>query len=237
MTTLKSYDDNCITIGILALQGAFTEHKKFLDHFFTNIKTRLIRNSLDLTYVDALILPGGESTSQSILSFPFLQKLRSFITSHPTWGTCAGIILLSKHVLGYDCGSLSCLNIKVVRNYFGSQISSCECDVSPPPSHTNDNRPFPGVFIRAPGIISCDKDMDILGTMQTKPCEQAKELLETFEDYDVNDNKEKNVIIAGRNENILITAFHPELTDDYRWHEYFVNMVIDFMSKTKVENN
>ena len=197
---------------------------------------------------------------------------------NPIWGTCAGMILLAEKCIGTSAviedgqALIGGMNLTVCRNYFGSQVSSFEMATPPPPGAAISSS-FPGVFIRAPAILSADTDIEVLGRVTAVPCRQAAATLAELDrkiaanedvvklhvmdplerehsglKYKVvvesstttatpsNDktitlpgaadgSTAREVICAARRSNILCTAFHPELTNDYRWHEYFVNMV------------
>ena len=211
--------------------------------------------------------------------------LREFCQSKPTWGTCAGMILLAEKCIGTSAviqqgqALIGGVDITVCRNYFGSQISSFEMATPPPPSgqeeeqSENGNQTFPGVFIRAPAILAAGSDVTVLGRVHATPCRQAAVTLEELErkiktgeqvlqqmsvvdaldrsqgglQYKIvanpasadDDEKDvvrlpgaaeggsaRHVICAVRKNQLLCTAFHPELTDDRRWHEYFVNEMV-----------
>jgi 5'-phosphate synthase pdxT subunit len=213
--------------------------------------------------------------------------LKEFSMRKPTWGTCAGMILLADKCVGTSAviedgqSLIGGIDITVCRNYFGSQISSFEMETPPPPALATDDRPFyPGVFIRAPAILSAASDVEILGKVIATPCRQAAVTLQELErkiaagenvvklgvvdalqrdaadgrslEYRVvvrqkdeenknggaealtrtivlpgaaDDTNSREVICAARKGNLLCTAFHPELTDDYRWHDYFLRMI------------
>lgn len=176
-------------IGILSLQGAFREHRQILESL--DVDTRYIRFKEDLVGIDGLILPGGESTVMMKLlkAFDLLDALKEKIEDGlPTWGTCAGMILLSKGYL--DVG-----HFEVLRNAFGTQINSFECT-----QRVGDIVDFPLRFIRAPIITGISDDTSVLSK--------------------VNDQ-----IVAVKDRHILATSFHPELTQDTRFHEMFLHLV------------
>ena len=187
------------TIGVLALQGDFEEHAKMLKIIRSKVEYVRLPEQLDL--VDGLIIPGGESTTivqlMSIYGFTDIIK-RSIIGGMPVWGTCAGMIVLSKELTEDNPKPLGLIDIRVKRNAFGRQVDSFETDVAVPVLGTNL---FRAIFIRAPAISA-------IGTGVTSLCEL-----------------EEHGVIAARQNNVLVTSFHPELTDDYRFHEYFVDMV------------
>lgn len=247
-------------IGVLALQGAFEEHQSILASL--GCRTVQVKTREDLAGVDAIILPGGESTAMGLIATPDLwASLRHFVFAlrKPTWGTCAGMILLADRAIGTSAviengqSLIGGMDVLVCRNYFGSQISSFEMDVPAPPG-VGGRPTYPGVFIRAPAILTVSEEMDVLGKVVATPCTKAAGVLEELEKKiengervmaNVEEKKEdqtafkeaitlpgaaegglaREVICAVRKENILCTAFHPELTGDHRWHEFFLNML------------
>ena len=222
-----------------------------------------VRTVKDLEGIDGIVLPGGESTAMGLIgtsskSNNLWEELQNFSQSKPTWGTCAGMILLAKQCVG---GSgviqngqalIGGVDILVCRNYFGSQISSFEMETPAPPGMDN-NSPYPGVFIRAPAILSAGEGVKVLGKVLATPCSKAHTVLQDLEEkieqggnITIEDEKKetmeveaesiklpgaaegtnaRNVISAVQKDHLLCTAFHPELTQDYRWHQYFVSMV------------
>ena len=191
------------TIGVLALQGAFSEHVKKLQRIGTD--AREVRLPADLDGLDGLIIPGGESTTIGKLIERF--DLRDGILAlaaagRPIWGTCAGMILLARDVLeetrGRDQPLLGMLDVAVRRNAFGSQLDSFEADLEMP---LLGDEPLPVVFIRAPVIASVGPDVEVLARL------------------------DDGRIVAVRQGNLVATAFHPELTDDDRFHTWFVEQV------------
>lgn len=277
-----------IKIGVLALQGAFEEHQKCLQKS-TNCKTVQIRTADQLEGIDGIIFPGGESTAIGLIGSHggMWSALKDFMKSgKPVWGTCAGMILLAERCVGASAviengqSLIGGMDVLVCRNYFGSQISSFEMKTPCPPGFEAGGD-FPGVFIRAPSILSVGEGIEVLGTVVATPCRQAAVVLRELEDriargenvvmmgvvdslertngikyvnvkrestpVDTSEEEKKDcevpsvvpiqlpgasdgtnareVICAARRQNILITAFHPEITDDYRWHLYFYKMV------------
>lgn len=185
-------------VGVLALQGDFREHREMLQRMGHTV--REIRKPEALDGIDALIIPGGESTTiaRLILSNGFQQPLRDFCASgRPVWGTCAGAILLAESVDRLDRPGIETMAITVHRNAFGRQTESFEADLQ---VEGLEGPPFRAVFIRAP-IIE-----------QVRPPAHAICRLE-------NGN-----IVAARQGNLLATSFHPELTGDTRLHEYFLTI-------------
>ena len=345
-----------LTIGVLALQGAFEEHQRAIESCsscsilssFPSISLSTIQirtpHQLKSQKIDGIILPGGESTAMGLIgdcTDGLWDALKEFVIHHnkPTWGTCAGMILLAERCVGTSAvitkgqSLIGGVDILVCRNYFGSQISSFEMNTPPPPSsskppcgnnrsnldnkddgtqsddnNNNNNAPFPGVFIRAPAILNAGPDVQILGKVVAAPCRAAAVVLRELENkiasgenviqmgvvdalerkagggiaYSdvrlVHNHKEKEnqtttitttettttnatmagpsqeknktnittsssecialpgasdesnareVICAVQKGNILCTAFHPEIADDLRWHEYFLGMVLN----------
>lgn len=185
-----------IVVGVLALQGAVTEHAQILERL--SVKAMLVKNVADLKQVDALIIPGGESTAISRLidARGLYDEIRLFAQHHPILGTCAGLILCSTVI---NCSEnkvkpLVLIDICVERNGFGRQVDSFETllDVD------NIGKQIPAVFIRAPYIKSVGKDVLALAKFEDK-------------------------IVVAEHENILVTAFHPELTMDTRVLKYFID--------------
>lgn len=185
---------------MLALQGDFREHREMLERLGHHAYE--IRKPEQLRDLDALIIPGGESTTiaRLILSNGFLQPLRDFCASgRPVWGTCAGAILLAKKVDRLDRPGIEVMDISVQRNAFGRQVDSFEADLA---IKGLDGPPFHAVFIRAPII-----------TAVRPPAGAIARLAD-------------GTVVAARQGNLLATSFHPELTDDPRLHEYFLEIGI-----------
>ncbi len=184
-------------VGVLALQGAFHEHKNMLRELdATPVEVRLPAHLDDL---DALIIPGGESTTIGKLatSYGLIEPLRAFARTKPTWGTCAGLIFLA-HDIGIDRQPiLGLLDVKVNRNAFGRQIDSFEADLQ---IDGIGDAPFHTVFIRAPVVTQVGDGVQVLAALPT------------------------GEIVAVRQGHLLGTAFHPELTNDTRLHRYFLEM-------------
>jgi 5'-phosphate synthase pdxT subunit len=185
-------------IGVLALQGAFREHIEALRRLGAEaIEVRLPEH---LEGLDGLIIPGGESTAIGKLAVKYgLQEaIRRYAgRGNPVYGTCAGMILLS-HDVGRDQPLLGLMRVKVERNAFGRQLDSFETDL---PIPALGDEPFPGVFIRAPKIESVGEGVEVLAEL------------------------EDGTPVAARQDNLLVTAFHPELTSDLRFHRYFLDLV------------
>jgi pyridoxal 5'-phosphate synthase pdxT subunit len=188
-------------IGVLALQGDFAEHIVMLRRLGAEgVEVRLPKQ---LDGIDGLIIPGGESTTIGKLSndFGLTEPLRQFGQSHAIWGTCAGAIFLSKDVSRHQ-PLLGLMDIKVARNAFGRQVDSFEADLDIPElkqaSHTT--HPYHAVFIRAPIIEEVRGKAKVLSAL------------------------EDGRIVAALEGRLLATSFHPELTNDTRFHEFFLSL-------------
>lgn len=187
-------------IGILGMQGAIAEHQEILMQI-PHTKTRIVKTAKDLDCIDGLILPGGESTAiGKLLDYFSLKEIlrQKIISGLPVFGTCAGLILLAKNIENQTNTHLATMDITVKRNGYGSQLDSFSTNLLIPT--IDKNMPIPLVFIRAPYITKTSKDVQILATL---------------------DNK----IIAARQKNMLVSSFHPELTCDLRFHQYFLSMI------------
>ncbi len=186
-------------IGVLALQGAFVEHIASLQKL--GAEALAIRLPRDLKGLDGLIVPGGESTviSQLMLSYGLMGVLRGLARGgFPIFGTCAGMILLAKSAIDSDVETIGAMDIKVSRNAFGRQIDSFETLL---PVRSLGELLFPAIFIRAPIIVEAEPGVEILACLPDGPA------------------------VAARQRNLLVCAFHPELTSDLRFHAYFLNMI------------
>jgi pyridoxal 5'-phosphate synthase pdxT subunit len=185
-------------IGVLALQGAFIEHEKTLNRL--GVSTRQVRLPAHLDSIDGLIIPGGESTTIGKLatSYGLMEPLRAFTAQRPTWGTCAGMIFLAKKLDHNVQPILGQMDITVNRNAFGRQIDSFEADLS---IQGIGDDPFHAVFIRAPVVTEAQPQVEVLSQLDDER------------------------IVAVRQEHLLATAFHPELTDDDRLHRLFLTMI------------
>lgn len=189
-------------IGILALQGDFDAHRKMLEDG-ADATTRLVRTERELGEVDALVLPGGESTTivKLLERIGLDERIRErVLAGMPVYGTCAGMILLAREIEGRpNQPRLGLMDIAVARNAFGRQVDSFEADIDVDMGAAAVSQ-VRGVFIRAPYVTAVKGDVRILGRFRDK-------------------------IVAVRQGNLLATAFHPELTDDPRIHQYFVSLV------------
>ncbi len=187
-----------MTVGVLALQGDFAEHLRMLSSL--GVAARPVRLPRDLDALDALIIPGGESTTISRLAeaYGFVEPLRNFARSgRPLWGTCAGAIYLARSSPDLDRPTLGLLDIVVRRNAFGRQVDSFEADLD---VAGVEGGPLHAIFIRAPLIESVGPGVEVLARLPGSG------------------------IVAVRQGNLMATAFHPELTVDSRLHRYFLTI-------------
>ena len=186
-------------IGILALQGAFAEHERVLERL--GVENVELRNLEDFQKyqkeLSGLILPGGESTTMGKLlrDQDMLIPIREAILSGlPVFGTCAGLILLAKEITSQEENHLGTMDMVVERNAYGRQLGSFYTE-----AECKGVGKIPMTFIRGPIISSVGKDVEILAIVD-------------------------NQIVAAQEKNMLVTSFHPELTDDIRLHQYFIEM-------------
>ncbi len=187
-----------LSIGVLALQGAFVEHQALLESL--GVTTRQVRTVDQMAGLDGLVIPGGESTTIGLIGGDsgLVEAMRGDIRAGlPVFGTCAGMIMLSRATTDGPQPLIGTMDTEVRRNAFGRQIASFETDLRIS-GITGD--PYPAVFIRAPWIASYGDDVAILASVSGHP-------------------------VAARQANMLVTAFHPELTDDPRVHRLYVDMV------------
>ncbi len=188
-----------VRVGVLALQGAFLEHVQMLARLGADVCE--VRLPADLAQVDALVIPGGESTTigKLMVRFGLDTPIRERAwKGMPVWGTCAGMILLAKDIGGLQQPLLGLMDVAVERNAFGRQVDSFEAALDVPALGA---APFPAVFIRAPLIRSVGDGVDVVGRL------------------------EDGRIVAAREGNLLATSFHPELTGDDRLHRYFLSLL------------
>ena len=186
-------------IGVLASQGAFAEHIAVLQQL--EVAALPVRLPQELGGLDGLIIPGGESTSISrlMLDDNLINTIRNLAKNGlPIFGTCAGMILLTNEAPDNKVKPLGLMKIRVKRNAFGRQRESFETELSIP---ALGEKPFPGVFIRAPLIEQTNSQVEILARLTD------------------------GSIVAARQDKLLASAFHPELTDDLRFHQYFLDIV------------
>jgi 5'-phosphate synthase pdxT subunit len=196
-------------VGVLALQGDVREHVAMLEH--AGARVRPVRRATELSEVDGLVIPGGESTTMSRLlgSFELLEPLRERIADGmPAFGSCAGMILLARQALEGrpDQQQLNGLDVVVRRNAFGRQVDSFEEDLE---FEGLDDGPLHAVFIRAPWVEKAGADVEVLARVPETAVAGAA----------------AGKIVAVRQATVLATAFHPELTGDERVHKLFVQMV------------
>lgn len=186
-----------VKVGVLGLQGAVREHIRALEA--SGAEAMVVKRVEQLHDLDGLILPGGESTTMRRLidRYGFMEPLRQFAESgKPLFGTCAGLILMAKHIAGQSDAHLSLMDMTVERNAFGRQRDSFEAELM----IKDVAEDFIGVFIRAPYIIDVGEGVEVL-------------------------SKHEGRIVAARQGHLLVSAFHPELTEDNRLASYFVKMV------------
>ncbi|MBN2515485.1 MAG: pyridoxal 5'-phosphate synthase glutaminase subunit PdxT [Deltaproteobacteria bacterium] len=185
-------------IGVLALQGAFREHIHMIKKCDAGAVE--IRLPAQLDNIDGLIIPGGESTtiSKLMMEYDFLDRLKSFaVSGRPIFGTCAGAILLADKVGGKKQDLLNLIDIDVKRNAYGPQVYSREAEIT---VEFPEPEIFRAVFIRAPIIDSIGSHVIPLALYN-------------------------NTYVMVRQDNILVSTFHPELTEDSRIHQYFLRMI------------
>ncbi|MFC2046848.1 pyridoxal 5'-phosphate synthase glutaminase subunit PdxT [Chloroflexota bacterium] len=188
-------------IGVLALQGAFAEHIAVFRHL--KVESLSIRLPQELMGLDGLVIPGGESTSISklMLDYDLLDEIRKLAKNGlPMLGTCAGMILLAKKISDLDVEPLGVMDIAIRRNAFGRQRESFETELSIP---VLGEKPFPGVFIRAPVIEQVNGGAEVLAKLAD------------------------GTTVSVRQGKLLASAFHPELTDDLRFHRYFLDIIAE----------
>ncbi len=187
-------------IGVLAVQGAFIEHEQMLQRI--GAEPVEVRLPAHLEGIGGLIIPGGESTTigRMIEKWGLLEPIQALARSGlPVWGTCAGMILMAKEVVDGVPGQplLGLMDVTVRRNAFGRQVDSFETDLEVP---ALGDPPFRAVFIRAPLIERVGEGVEVLARL------------------------EDGTVVAVRQGNLLATSFHPELTEDERFHRYFVGL-------------
>jgi 5'-phosphate synthase pdxT subunit len=188
-----------VRIGVLAVQGAFVEHIVSLHRL--DVEALAVRLSPELAGLDGLIIPGGESTTISKLmqDYDLRGTIRNLADNGlPIFGTCAGMILLASNTPDLEIEPLGLMKIVVRRNAFGRQVDSFETALSIP---VLGQEPFPGIFIRAPLIEQVNSEVDVLAKLANGTC------------------------VAARQGKLLACAFHPELTDDLRFHQYFISIL------------
>ena len=184
-------------VGVLGLQGAVIEHVRSIEA--CGVEAVVVKKVEELADLDGLILPGGESTTMRKLigKYGFMEPLKEFASKgKPMFGTCAGLILIAKDLVDYPEPHLGLFDVTVERNSFGRQKESFEADLS----IQGLDEPFVGVFIRAPHIVKAGENVEILA-------------------------KHEGRIVAAREGQFLGCSFHPELTEDHRFTELFIEMV------------
>jgi len=202
-----------LLVGVLALQGAFIEHRHAIERLGARSVEIRFKEQLDL--IDGLIIPGGESTCIDKLSREIAGELYSEITrlgasgKLPIYGTCMGTIFLAKEIEGSNQSRLNLMDIKVLRNAYGPQKASFEADLDISAlgmENKDEKAPFPGIFLRAPSIVQVKDNVQILCEFDGKP-------------------------VMARQDNLFVTTFHPEITNDLRIHKYFIDQVCNKSEK------
>ncbi|HEY6273465.1 MAG TPA: pyridoxal 5'-phosphate synthase glutaminase subunit PdxT [Terriglobales bacterium] len=185
-----------MTIGVLAIQGDYEAHKARLEQL--GVAVALVRKPEQLDTIDAIIIPGGESSTflNFLIERGFLEKLTDFVRTKPAFGTCAGAILLAKEVENPPQTSLRALDIRVRRNAYGRQVDS---SIRVAQTKLGD-QPLEMVFIRAPKIVATGKDVEVLATESGDP-------------------------VLVRQGKVMAATFHPELSTDTRVHQEFLKLV------------
>ncbi|HEX3093141.1 MAG TPA: pyridoxal 5'-phosphate synthase glutaminase subunit PdxT [Candidatus Angelobacter sp.] len=183
-------------IGVLAIQGDYEAHKARLEQLGAEVT--LVRKPEQLDAIDGIVIPGGESSTflNFLVERGFLEKLRDFVSTKPTFGTCAGAILLARHVENPPQQSLEAMDIRIRRNAYGRQIDSSICQAQT----KLGEKPLEMVFIRAPKIVGTGKGVEVLAKAGGDP-------------------------VLVRQGNIMAATFHPELSEDTRVHQEFIKMV------------
>lgn len=198
LSSFISHSSSLMKIGVLALQGAFREHIEMLRGM--NVEAVGVRLPAQLNDLDGLIIPGGESTAIGKIAtqYGLIEPIREMVEQgKPVWGTCAGMIVLAKEV-GTKQPLVGVMDVRVKRNAFGRQMDSFEMDLDIPEIKNGDLSPFHAIFIRAPLLESVGKNVQVLAKLGD------------------------GTIVAARQGNLLATSFHPELTYDSRFHEFFL---------------
>ncbi|MGB7920405.1 MAG: pyridoxal 5'-phosphate synthase glutaminase subunit PdxT [Desulfobacterales bacterium] len=186
-------------IGVLALQGAFVEHIRMLREL--GLDAPEVRLPQEILGLSGLIIPGGESTAigKLMVSYGLIDPVRRFAQDHAVWGTCAGMILMAKN-MGRNQVGLGMMDIIVERNAFGRQIDSFEEKLTVDVLKDGRQRPFPGIFIRAPRLVAAHGSAQVIASLAD------------------------GTAVAARQNRWLATAFHPELSNDLRFHQYFIDL-------------
>jgi len=192
-------DGDAAKVGILALQGDVEEHRRVLETLEADAVE--VREVEDLNGISGLIVPGGESTviGKMMVESGLLDGVRTFFyQGGAVWGTCAGMVLAASATTGERQPLIGLMNALVVRNGFGRQVHSFEADLDV--DIEGFGEPFVGIFIRAPFFEDVGPGVEVLSKLGGK-------------------------VVAARADNVLVTAFHPELADDVRFHRYFLEEV------------
>ena len=186
-------------IGVLALQGAFVEHIRILREL--GLDAPEVRLPHEILGLNGLVIPGGESTAigKLMASYGLLDPVRRFAKDHAVWGTCAGMILMAKDT-GRNQVNLGIMDIIVERNAFGRQIDSFEENLTVDVLKDGRQHSFPGIFIRAPRLVAARGSARVIASLAD------------------------GTAVAARQGRWLATAFHPELSNDLRFHQYFVDL-------------
>jgi 5'-phosphate synthase pdxT subunit len=188
------------TVGVLAVQGDVAEHLDALER--SGARASAVKTRAELDAVDALVVPGGESTTvirlldRFGLAEPIVRRVRQGM---PFWGTCMGMIVAAHEVAGIEQPTLDLIDVTVRRNAFGRQIASAEVPLQIP---ALGEKPFPAIFIRAPWVERAGPGVNVLASLDGRG-------------------------VFVREGNVIATSFHPELTKDRRVHEYFVRMLAE----------
>lgn len=187
-------------IGVLALQGAFIEHIQILRDL--GVEAVEVRLPEDLEGLDGLIIPGGESTTIGKLAetYALTQPLKEYAAAKPVWGTCAGMIFMAKDI-GREQPLLGLMDIVVERNAFGRQVDSFITPIHVAVFQNGSRGDFPAVFIRGPRLVEAHGNAEVIAELAD------------------------GTPVAAQEGHWLVTSFHPELTGDSRFHEYFIDLV------------
>jgi pyridoxal 5'-phosphate synthase pdxT subunit len=191
---------NVMKIGVLALQGAFIEHINILRGL--GVEAVEVRLPEDLEGLDGLIIPGGESTTIGKLAetYHLTGPMKAFALGKPVWGTCAGMIFMAKDI-GREQPLLGVMDIVVERNAFGRQVDSFITPIAVSVFNNGRSGDFPAVFIRGPRLVEAHGDAEVIARL------------------------DDGTPVAAREGHWLVTSFHPELTGDTRFHEYFIKLI------------
>ncbi|KAK3399967.1 class I glutamine amidotransferase-like protein [Sordaria brevicollis] len=266
--TVDTVPPQQITVGVLALQGGVIEHISLLQKAAAQLSQSpadsstaptpqfnfiQVRNAAQLSQCDALIIPGGESTTMAIVAqrLGLLDPLREFVkVQHkPTWGTCAGLVMLASEASATKQGGqelIGGLDVKVLRNRYGTQIQSFVGDLKLP--FLEEEKPFRGVFIRAPVVeeiitnpgSATQKEDDEIAKLKEKSRTEKVEVLGTYPKPQAQGTGTTTQdgggeggedIVAVRQGNVFGTSFHPELTDDVRIHVWWLKQVVEGLKK------